>query len=68
MGGVSAITGFVKVDNATLVEGSKIEFGGREFILRAQIKDLSSEIQLKSGDQVQTLKNIAIFLNSSQKI
>ncbi|AEI88896.1 MAG: Flagellin and related hook-associated protein FlgL [Candidatus Midichloria mitochondrii] len=65
VGGAVATTGFVKVDNATLVEGSKIKFGGREFTLRGQIKDPSYEIQLKAGDPVQTLKNIAVFLNSS---
>ncbi|MDJ1257674.1 MAG: hypothetical protein MRQ07_03360 [Candidatus Midichloria sp.] len=65
VGGAVATTGFVKIDNATLVEGSKIKFGGREFTLRGQIKDPSYEIQLKAGDPVQTLKNIAIFLNSS---
>ncbi|CAG7589043.1 MAG: hypothetical protein AB8V23_02290 [Candidatus Midichloria sp.] len=66
VGGASATTGFVKVDNATLVEGSKIKFGGREFVLRGQIKDPTTEIQLKAGDPMQTLKNIAIFLNSSK--
>ena len=66
VGGAVSTTGFVKVDNATLVEGSKVKFGGREFTLRTQIKDPEYEIQLKAGDPVQTLKNIANFLNSSK--
>lgn len=66
VGGAVSTTGFVKVDNATLSEGSKIKFGGREFTLRTQIKDPEYEIQLKAGDPVQTLKNVATFLNSSK--
>ena len=65
VGGQSASTGFVKVDNATLVDGGMVKFSGREYTLRSQVQDPAYEIQLKDGDPIRTLENIVNFLNSS---
>ncbi|WP_339041500.1 hypothetical protein [Candidatus Lariskella endosymbiont of Hedychridium roseum] len=59
-----ADSGFVDISKDLLVDGTEIKIGGRTYVLKENISGLQNAIQVKKLDPLQTLNNIATFLNT----
>lgn len=59
-----ADSGFVDISKDLLVDGTEIKIGGRVYVLKENISGLQNAIQVKKLDPLQTLNNIATFLNT----